>query len=689
MKARSSASSTTNQTNGRKTASVSAVVDPEGNLLTAAPPEAASSASRESRIVNRESQEVAAQGDLFGLPPDAPAGAQPISQSAKAPISASAPQALALYDLLRNADVQVHNVPLDQIQVNRDIKQFKAEADPRTGVVQGEALQGEFQAVPAKPILLLEKLDGSLEVVTGRHRLDLARRNNLPAIPANIIRMKDGWTLDMARALDAYDNILDEKGSDRDFIDFFRRARIDRPTAEAKGLLARRKGRDAFDVAEYASEDLYALAMGDARMDAPTAAAIAREAPVPHAALERAQGWNQNIQAAVSRAVLEDGLRADDAAIMARSLRQAYAQRIRERGLEQLDLFGNDDTFILAMTVEAKFAAQQIRQIDFDLHGLKTAAGKQSGNLAARDTLIRKYRLKGPEDREGMARAIATLEEQKRRWQNYHTDPELAELAHAHAKRALRLEAIEEEAAAEAAQTLARERYDHGTPIHDDAQDTLLSPEPPPEPALAAYGLTDEQLNGPDFQPLAKGEGFDSIAQSLRKNHQKALKNGQLGLSSSVGTKKNADRLAVPNRDGGENPNAHRYAAKNLPVLYAQAEVAVRHADKKLVEQRKANAPHYIRLFAPFVHDGETYVALISQRDADQQAPGVHAIEALRVIKAEDAPVYTSGPDREPVRSRQADASSENQPDVQSALTEEKIAYTLGDVKLTDPTHLD
>ena len=214
----------------------------------------------------------------------------------------------------------------------------------------------------------------------------------------------------MARALDAYDNILDEKGSDQDFIDFFRRARIDRPTAEAKGLLARRKGRDAFDVAEYASEDLYALAMGDARMDAPTAAAIAREAPVPHAALERAQGWNQNIQAAVSRAVLEDGLRADDAAIMARSLRQAYAQRIRERGLEQLDLFGNDDTFILAMTVEAKFAAQQIRQIDFDLRGLKTAAGKQSGNLAARDTLIRKYRLKGPEDREGMARAIVSDE---------------------------------------------------------------------------------------------------------------------------------------------------------------------------------------------------------------------------------------------------------------------------------------
>ena len=55
MKARSSASSTTNQTNGRKTASVSAVVDPESNLLTAAPPEAASSASR-GRFASQMSQ---------------------------------------------------------------------------------------------------------------------------------------------------------------------------------------------------------------------------------------------------------------------------------------------------------------------------------------------------------------------------------------------------------------------------------------------------------------------------------------------------------------------------------------------------------------------------------------------------------------------------------------------------------
>ena len=288
--------------------------------------------------------------------------------------------ALGLFDLLRSGETQVRNVPVADIQVNRDIKQFKRDADPRTGVVAGEALEGEWQPIPAKPILLLEKPDGTLEVVTGRHRLDLARRNGLATIPANVIRMADGWTLDMARALDAYDNILDEKGSDQDFIQFFRDSRLPRADAQAKGLLARRKGRDAYDVAEHASEDLYALAMGDARMDAPTAAAIAREAP------QGVTAWNANIQRAVARAVLDDGLRADDAAIMARSLRQAYAQRAQTATAEQLDLFGADDTFILAMTVEAKFAAQQIRQIDFDLRGLKTAAPAipSSGSTASK-----------------------------------------------------------------------------------------------------------------------------------------------------------------------------------------------------------------------------------------------------------------------------------------------------------------
>ena len=593
-----------------------AVVSPQGDILTAAPPPAP-----------QPQQPTPAQDDLFGLPPDP---AQP-----PAPAAGQDPAGtLALYDLLREADVQVHNVPIGQIQVNRDIKQFKADADPVTGVVAGEELGGEYQAVPAKPILLLEKLDGSLEVVTGRHRLDLARRNNLPTIPANIIRMADGWTLDMARALDAYDNILDEKGSDQDFIDFFRRARIDRATAEAKGLVTRKKGRDAFDVAEYASEDLYALAMGDARMDAQTAAAIAREAPVPRAAGQRAQGWNQNIQAAVSRAVLEEGLRADDAAIMARSLRQAYAQRIRERGLEQLDLFGNDDTFILAMTVEAKFAAQQIRQIDFDLRGLKTAAGKQSGNLAARDTLIRKYRLKGPEDREGMARAIAALEEQKRRWQNYHTDPELAELAHAHAKRALRLEAIEQEAAAEATQSVARESPEG------------QSPAPQPAPAAEA-APANQQIGQSANQPAARSaEPRVLPAATMRdaKAHVDKLAEDKVEVSTLNGdTLRFSKQIKKAYSKAAENQSddraAHWAAVAALEHLCQSAD----HIFKEPPRNGSADIAYYHKYAAPFVHGGVGYIAKITAKEYPRQtARGVYSVEAVSLERIGDRGIHAS-----------------------------------------------
>ena len=563
--------------------------------------------------------------------------ARPAGAGAQAHAAVTPPPetALGLFDLIRSGETQVRNVPVADIQVNRDIKQFKRDADPRTGVVADEALEGEWQPIPAKPILLLEKPDGTLEVVTGRHRLDLARRNGLATIPANVIRMADGWTLDMARALDAYDNILDEKGSDQDFIQFFRDSRLPRADAQAKGLLARRKGRDAYDVAEHASEDLYALAMGDARMDAPTAAAIAREAP------RGVTAWNANIQRAVARAVLEDGLRADDAAIMARSLRQAYAQRAQTATAEQLDLFGADDTFILAMTVEAKFAAQQIRQIDFDLRGLKTAAGKQSGNLAARDTLIRKYGLKGPEDREGMARAIATLETQKRRWQNYHTDPELAELAHAHAKRSLRLEAIEEEAAAEATQSVARE-----SPTVDRESPAGQSPAPQPAPAAEA-APANRQVSQSANQPAAqRAEPRVLPAATMRdaKAHVDKLAEDKVEVSTLNGdTLRFSKQIKKAYSKAAENQSddraAHWAAVAALEHLCQSAD----HIFKEPPRNGSADIAYYHKYAAPFVHGGVGYIAKITAKEYPRQtARGVYSVEAVSLERIGDRGIHAS-----------------------------------------------
>lgn len=78
-----------------------------------------------------------------------------------------------------------------QLKVNDRIVQFKRDADSGTGVVEGEQLQGEYQTLPPKPIVVLEYQDGSMEVVTGRHRLDLAKRNGRETIPAAILREVD------------------------------------------------------------------------------------------------------------------------------------------------------------------------------------------------------------------------------------------------------------------------------------------------------------------------------------------------------------------------------------------------------------------------------------------------------------------------------------------------------------------
>ncbi len=343
---------------------------------------------------------------------------------------------LDLFGLIRGADVKTVNLPTEGLRVNDRIRQFKEDADPETGVVAGERLEGAFQPIPSKPILVMEFEDGAREVVTGRHRLDLARRNGMATIPANVIRERDGWTPEAARVMDAYDNILDGKGSDQDFVHFFRTTKLDEETIAAHPeLWARKRQRDARAVARGATEDLYSLVMGrDRHMTLDVAAAIVREAP------EGGGPYAANIQRAVTRAVLDEGLRADDAAIMARSLRQAYAARVEAKGARQLDLFGDDETFELAMGLEAKFAARKAAEIDHDLRALKTAAGRQSGNLSVREGLAGKYGLRGPDDAEGMAKAIERLETEKRRWQNYYTDPELARQASAFARASLHMD---------------------------------------------------------------------------------------------------------------------------------------------------------------------------------------------------------------------------------------------------------
>ena len=356
---------------------------------------------------------------------------RPLASSRQEPLAV-----LNLYELLHRADVRVHNVPLGTLRVNYRIPQFKGDADPVTGEVAGRELQGEYQSVPAKPIVVIQWNDGTMEVSTGRHRLGLARRNGLETIPANVIKESEGWTPESAGLLDAIDNVLDEKGAIQDYLKLFRNAGIDRATAQAKGLLARPLGRQAFEIAENASDDLYAIVMDKDRwVTADVAAAICREAPRPLGS------YAESVQRAVARQVMDRRMGADDAAILARDLMHRRAQSDQARTIMQDDLFGADDTALLIMAEQAAYAADKRRAATKDLQRVNAALQKGDA-LSLKGDFAKRMGITDPKDITQLQAAADRLRKTIADWEHYYLDPALSAEANAKAREILGLEAL-------------------------------------------------------------------------------------------------------------------------------------------------------------------------------------------------------------------------------------------------------
>lgn len=458
---------------------------------------------------------------------------------------------LGLFELIRSGETKVYNVPLAEIQPNTQIIQFKADADPVTGVVRGQELQGEYQALPSKPVLLWQAADGHLEPATGRHRIDLARRNGMETIPANIIREADGWTPERTRLLDAMDNILDEKGSDQDFVAFFRGTDLDRETATRKGLLARKKGRDAFEVAKNGSEDLYSLVMGhDPWVTMDKAAAISREAPKTYGA------FAEGVQRAVVKAVRERNLTADGAAIMARGLMSAHRQRMEAGGVLQDDLFGADDTALAFAAEEASYADGKRREALRALRRVNAALDKGDA-LDLKDDFAKGLGIQDPKNAEQLKAAANRLRETVTRWENYHTDPELYAEAHAYAKQALGIPDVVVE---RQDGTLTTDR-ELSADLHPEGTDALGgAPDTEGETSLRSVGPlytgAGVAYERPDLVAVDSGEGAQvygwglyasdqpgvarSYAEDRRREAEDALKISYMGApleTSSLSTK--------------------------------------------------------------------------------------------------------------------------------------------------------
>lgn len=211
-------------------------------------------------------------------------------------------------------------------------------------------LQGKYERVGTAPIVVWERENGDTEVITGRHRLDLARRSGEKTIPAYVVREADGFTVDDARTFDAESNIRDGMGTVRDYAHFFRNKDIDEAEASGKGLLSREKGKRGWAIGKFAEDNLYWL-YRNGGISEERAAAIARGAPndadVQNAALDSAKGMDATTLEIHTRRLKafkdEGGGNATGEAV-------------------QGDLFGVDDSAMREMVALSKAAGELVKQ---------------------------------------------------------------------------------------------------------------------------------------------------------------------------------------------------------------------------------------------------------------------------------------------------------------------------------------
>jgi len=172
----------------------------------------------------------------------------------------------------------VVEAPISEITLSEDVQNFKSEASSSTGVVHGNQLQGTYNRLGTGNIVLWKRTNGALEVISGRHRFDLAKRTGEKTIPAQIVQESQGFNTQDAMTLDAELNIRDGQGTVHDYASYFKNASITEQEASQGGLLSRIKGRSGWALGRSASNDLYA-AFSAGRISEAKAVAIAQAAP--------------------------------------------------------------------------------------------------------------------------------------------------------------------------------------------------------------------------------------------------------------------------------------------------------------------------------------------------------------------------------------------------------------------------
>lgn len=108
------------------------------------------------------------------------------------------------------ADVRSGMVPVEKIVMSAEVPQFKRGADPATGVVH--SLEGLYRP-DHDPVRVWRRADGRLEIISGRHRLDYARRSGATRISCYVYDESPRRDARWARTFDLEQNIRDNQAS--------------------------------------------------------------------------------------------------------------------------------------------------------------------------------------------------------------------------------------------------------------------------------------------------------------------------------------------------------------------------------------------------------------------------------------------------------------------------------------------
>ena len=345
---------------------------------------------RPTKIIDETAPEVAAAE--AAIPEDAPRFTPPEVDLFGNPVVATNAPRFAVENLI------TVEVPLANLILSKEVPQFKKDAN-QAGVIV--PLGGTFDRTGVGPIQVWERLNGQLEVISGRHRLDLARRSNEETIPAQIHREADGFDARQAAVLDAELNIREEQGSVADYVQYFKTSGKTREAADELGLLARAKGKAGFAVARDGSDDLVSAHRAGQLSDE---AALSISSTAPGSARLQALGIAM-VNEGKSILIAVNTMRAVD--LMAAERMMAGTQG---------DIFGFDDSAMREASAMAKKASSKQRQI-----GEQVAA---VSGASKRPELARKMGV-NVEDPAAVQAKILELKQEQYLWDNWPLYPEL------------------------------------------------------------------------------------------------------------------------------------------------------------------------------------------------------------------------------------------------------------------------